>query len=98
MKIISGQNDYDDGVARTGVDIETPYVRTERGADVIVHDRVRSPGPLPEGVRRVLEIIEIRSEGPGAKRAPPAPRTPAAVGMDGHGTAWGGRQSARKGL
>ena len=66
MRIISKTHDYYDGVARTGVDTETRYLRNATEADVVVHDARRTRGKLPESARRVMEIIEIAGDSPSA--------------------------------
>ena len=68
MRIISGENDYYDGVAGTGIDTETLYLRERTERTVTVHRGGRSARPIPEGTRAVLEVLEIGNEGPNAKR------------------------------
>ena len=75
MRVISRAHDYYDGVAATGIDTETLYLREPSERTVSVHQGGRGNAPLPEGARAVLEILEIGHDGPGAKRLPRRGRT-----------------------
>ena len=68
MRIISKEHDYYDGMARTGIDTETIYLRKRHEREVVVQNEAHERGGMKEGVREIMEILLIARLGPQTRK------------------------------